>query len=163
MKALYKRSADVSSGLNKSSLQDMKNLKSLQSCLKIVPEIYSSWKSKLLSPVCDCLILAFCELGPFERKHKWLPSEHSSHLKEMQSLTQKRSGASDSKYYILWTCVRQGERWFCHECQDQLKGYIMIKNERWRKSYELNQMQSSSPLFQVIAKRFGEFLRRFLN
>lgn len=26
MKALYKRSADVSSGLNKSSLQDMKNL-----------------------------------------------------------------------------------------------------------------------------------------
>ena len=37
MKALYKRSADVSSGLNKSSLQDMKNLKSLQSYRKIVP------------------------------------------------------------------------------------------------------------------------------
>lgn len=71
MKALYKRSADVSSGLNKSSLQDMKNLKSLQSCRKIVPQIYSYWKSKLLSPVCDCLILAFCELGPFARKHKF--------------------------------------------------------------------------------------------
>ena len=37
MKALYKRSDDVSSGLNKSSLEDMKNLKSLQSCRKIVP------------------------------------------------------------------------------------------------------------------------------
>ena len=128
MKALYKRSADVFSGLNKSSLQDMKNLKSLQSCLKIVPEIYSSWKSKLLSPVCDCLILAFCELGPFERKHKWLPSEHSSHLKEMQSLTQKRSGASDSKYYILWSCVRQGERWFCHVSGSVKRSY---NDQKW--------------------------------